>query len=230
MGATTAVNAAIGGRDLECGSDVSRSQITTASDSTAIHSALVGIELRTIDDASANKHLTSKAVRRKSMLYQPLGMVAETAADVVEKEVLNVTADPTPKAKSVRVLIVDDTTTTRKITSKLLTNLGYEVDEAPDGLVFLRKIGLRANGERLSTPVHEKQFDVVLMDDNMPNMCGPDATALARSAGYAGVIFGVTGNIAQADVDNFISKGANCVFTKPLDMQKLQASVEERVF
>ena len=42
--------------------------------------------------------------------------------------------------------------------------------------------------------VPEKPFDLILCDNIMPNMCGPEAVALMRKIGYRGPIFGVTGN------------------------------------
>ena len=38
-----------------------------------------------------------------------------------------------------------------------------------------------------------KQYDLILCDNIMPNMCGPEAVALMRKIGYRGPIFGVTG-------------------------------------
>ena len=39
-----------------------------------------------------------------------------------------------------------------------------------------------------------KSYDLILCDNIMPNMCGPEAVALMRKIGYRGPIFGVTGN------------------------------------
>jgi CheY-like chemotaxis protein len=39
--------------------------------------------------------------------------------------------------------------------------------------------------------------------------------------GYNGLIFGVTGNALQSDIDLFKESGANEVLTKPLDIQLL---------
>ena len=211
------------GGDLEQGSDIRRSHTTLSSEITPYQSSLGGIEIRTNydDDWQQTSHLS---LRRKSLLYQPLGMLAETG-DGMEKEAHADGLQSNDK-RALRVLIVDDTTTTRKITAKLLVSLGYEVEEASDGLIFLRKIGVKPDGTK-SSPTSRQLFDFVLMDDSMPNMCGPDATAAARAAGYKGVIFGVTGNTVQADLDNFISKGANFIFTKPLDLQQLQESIDQ---
>jgi CheY-like chemotaxis protein len=131
-----------------------------------------------------------------------------------------------------RFLIVDDTPTNRKVTQRLLINLGHSVEQAVDGLDFLKKINVDPNLSQQANDsnnvdeivqFHEEDlFDVVLMDDNMPQMSGPDATQKAREHGYKGLIFGVTGNIYDSQINNFIEKGANEVFPKPLNIELLK--------
>eukprot|EP01037_Dinobryon_pediforme_P021862 gene21861-biopygen13196 len=135
---------------------------------------------------------------------------------------LGQTASP---SKSLRVMIVDDTASTRKIVKKLLSGLGHKVEEASDGRQFLQKMGILQLDESSTCLPPSGGCDFVLMDDNMPNMCGPDATAAARSAGYTGLIFGLTGNTDSSQLQAFVAKGADMVFTKPLDLNKLQEAI-----
>lgn len=55
----------------------------------------------------------------------------------------------------------------------------------------------------------------------MPVMTGIEATESLRRLGYCGPIIGVTGNIMQEDVDQFLSVGATEVIGKPLKLEKL---------
>jgi CheY-like chemotaxis protein len=73
----------------------------------------------------------------------------------------------------------------------------------------------------LSAGGEKSRYDAILMDFVMPHMDGPTATRKIRELGYDGLIFGVTGNVLQSDVDIFKECGADAVLAKPLDIQLL---------
>ena len=52
-------------------------------------------------------------------------------------------------------------------------------------------------------------------------MDGPSATEAIRNLGYRGRNVGVTGNAMQHDIDHFLSKGADRVLVKPVDIEAL---------
>ena len=64
------------------------------------------------------------------------------------------------------------------------------------------------------------QYDVILMDYQMPNMDGPTAIRAIRSLGYKGVIIGVTGNVMALDQQEMIAAGADDVLSKPFEIDK----------
>ena len=72
-----------------------------------------------------------------------------------------------------------------------------------------------------SPPAHSTPFP----HPSQPVMDGPTATQHIRALGYAGQIFGVTGNALQSDVDVFMRAGATAVLPKPLDMARFRASL-----
>jgi CheY-like chemotaxis protein len=81
------------------------------------------------------------------------------------------------------------------------------------------------NGTRSSVTA---VYDVILMDDNMPNMTGPEAAELLRSRhNYRGLIVGITGNTAASDIQHFLDAGADSVLSKPLELGKLKAIVNK---
>jgi CheY-like chemotaxis protein len=62
------------------------------------------------------------------------------------------------------------------------------------------------------------QFDIVLMDNSMPKMSGPDATLAMRTLGFQGPIIGITGH---EDTTEFILAGADIVLCKPINRKVL---------
>mmetsp|Transcript_29877 Transcript_29877/g.41037 ORF Transcript_29877/g.41037 Transcript_29877/m.41037 type:complete len:192 (+) Transcript_29877:653-1228(+) len=137
---------------------------------------------------------------------------------------------------SLRFLLVDDSSTTRKMTNKLLTNRGYNCEEAKDGLDLLHKMGLSIpdaqsammySASGLNKGQEWPVFDVILVDDNMPQLSGPESVTILRNAGYGGLIYGVTGNAFKSQLDNFMTSGADSVFTKPLDFNLLEETIRK---
>ena len=124
---------------------------------------------------------------------------------------------------SMNVLIVDDAALNRKMLSRLIRPRFLQVMEAGDGLHAVDFVRQRITLGESSPP------DVILMDFVMPNMDGPTATKEIRALGYSGIIIGVTGNALPADIEYFISNGANKVLTKPLRVEHLFAAIAQAV-
>ena len=120
----------------------------------------------------------------------------------------------------VRVLVVDDATTNRKMLCRLLQE-EYETFEAEDGQEAVEMVLANMNSD--------SNFQVVLMDNHMPRMDGPTACKLLREKGYTGVIIGVTGNALQEDLENYLSHGAARVFPKPVDVELLHKTIAGRI-
>lgn len=138
----------------------------------------------------------------------------------------------TPKSwtSKLRFLAVDDTALNRKMMARLLVSAGHLVDEACDGLECLAAMNLTANSttkESAGNATINTKYDVVLMDENMPNLSGPEAAEKLRQAGYKGLIIGITGDCYQDQMDHFVQMGANAVLPKPLKLDHLRAKLEE---
>ena len=208
-------------------------------DSAAAETAAVGTGMDAVDAATAavlagsgtSSHLDGLAPlllalpAKLSALLPPLPPIA------LSSSVCN------GSVRRLRFLIVDDSAMSRKVTKRLLILHGHEAEEASDGLDFLRKMGAIADSEtscealgtRKQAATLKKTVDVILMDDNMPHLSGPDATAAIRSCGYTGLIVGVTGNVYESQVAHFLSKGADRVVAKPLDLRDLEEVIREKM-
>jgi two-component system sensor histidine kinase/response regulator len=120
-----------------------------------------------------------------------------------------------------RVLVAEDNAVTQKITSVLLEKLGCRVDIA-------------ANGREAVDMVAMMPYDAVLMDCNMPEMNGYQATAeirrRERAAGARGIpIIAMTGNVAPGDREICLGAGLDDYLAKPVALDSLASALGRHV-
>ncbi len=108
-----------------------------------------------------------------------------------------------------RVLVVDDRRDVRHISQHFLENAGARVSTAEDGLQGINiALSARDNNE---------PFDVIVMDMQMPNVDGLQATAQLRSAGIEAPIIALTADAMKGDRERFINGGCDDYLSKPID-------------
>ena len=117
--------------------------------------------------------------------------------------------------KGKKLLLVEDNELNREIALEILKEAGFVVDTAEDGAVAVRKIKQAAPG----------QYDLILMDIQMPNLDGYEATRQIRAlpdAEKASIpIFAMTANAFEEDRQNALEAGMNGHIAKPLDIPHL---------
>lgn len=113
-----------------------------------------------------------------------------------------------------RVLVTDDTPANRQLVGLVLRNAGLVVEEAENGLEALEK----ATAEN---------FDLLLMDMQMPVMDGFTATKQLRDLGVQVPIYALTANVMQSDRERCEAAGCTGFLTKPIDIDKLLATLAE---
>ena len=111
-----------------------------------------------------------------------------------------------------RVLVVDDDEVNRSVAEMLLESAGLRVDTAEDGQVA---IGM----------VQHTDYDLILMDMQMPILDGVEATReIRRLPGMqATPIIAITANAFVEDRKSCLDAGMNDFLTKPFDPQRLYA-------
>ncbi len=116
------------------------------------------------------------------------------------------------------VLVVDDSLTVRKITTRLLTREGFRVDSAKDGVDALEKM-------------NDLVPDVVLLDVEMPRMDGFELARVMRGdARLKGVpIIMITSRTADKHRNRAMEIGVNVYLGKPYQEQQLLDSITEQL-
>ncbi len=119
----------------------------------------------------------------------------------------------TPSSQ-LRVLLVEDHFLNQIATRKVLTNWSemVTVDIAENGLVAVQKF-------------REYQYDVILMDIQMPVMNGLEATERIRAESATIPIIALTANASRAEMDACLAKGMNAYLAKPFKPQDLYAHI-----
>jgi CheY-like chemotaxis protein len=122
---------------------------------------------------------------------------------------------------SLRILIVDDAKSIRKILDRSLTAQGHTCHVACDGQECLDLV-IKESKSTLTDDPPVCFYDLILMDSEMPVMSGPEATKLIRSMGFTRlIILGVTGNVLPEDVSMFFDHGVDAVVGKPMNLETM---------
>jgi CheY-like chemotaxis protein len=107
-------------------------------------------------------------------------------------------------------LVVDGISSNRKMLQMLLKMKGIDAVLANDGIEALDIV--KANID---------VYKLIFMDNVMPRLDGLEATRKLRELDYKYLIVGLTGNVLDEDVDEFLTAGVDLVLMKPLDISIL---------
>ncbi len=114
-----------------------------------------------------------------------------------------------------RILLTEDNVVNQRLALRLLEKLGYRADVAANGLEALEAL-------------ERQPYDLVLMDVQMPEMDGVEATrhTLERwPGGDRPWIVAMTAEVMQGDREGFLAAGMNDYVAKPIRPQELVAAI-----
>ena len=116
----------------------------------------------------------------------------------------------------VKALLVEDNRVNQKIASIMLTKLGFTVDVA-------------GNGREAVARCDQEQYAIILMDCQMPEMDGFQATRAIRAGKSANVetpIIALTANAMTGDRERCVDAGMSDYLSKPITQERMREAVE----
>ena len=149
------------------------------------------------------------------LLRNALADLAGTGAPVISVDLAKDMAANQP----LRILLAEDNLSNQKLLSLVLGRMGYQADVASNGHEVLEAMRLRP-------------YDVILMDVQMPELDGIQATKLIRAgfpADLQPAIIALTAHASETDRLVCLEAGMNAYLTKPL-RRKLLAEALQRAY
>jgi signal transduction histidine kinase/ActR/RegA family two-component response regulator len=124
---------------------------------------------------------------------------------------------PAPAARK-RILLAEDNVVNQRVAVGMLTHRGHDVTVV-------------TTGRQAVDLLQRERFDVVLMDIQMPEMGGVEATTLIRLrerkiGGHARIV-AMTAHAMYGDRERFLAAGMDGYLSKPIDRHTLYAAVED---
>ena len=129
-----------------------------------------------------------------------------------------------------RVLLVEDGPDNQRLISYILKKAGATVEIANNGVEWLKMAMPEKQlseakpcnaGESDAEPVFAEEYDIILMDMQMPIMDGRQATRRLRQANYKGPIIGISAHTIPEIVEGCLEAGCDDFASKPIDRKRL---------
>ena len=182
---------------------------------------------------SANRHLVDPEQCRqagvKHWVTKPVGqselldaILSALGVSVAEEKLVepSLSAQEAPRGRSLKILLSEDNLVNQKLAIRLLEKAGHQVTLAGTGREAV------AAWERAGVP----GFDIILMDIQMPEMDGMEATAEIRRrealSGRHFPILAMTAHAMRGDRERCIASGMDGYVSKPIQSAELFAEID----
>jgi CheY-like chemotaxis protein len=163
------------------------------------------------DEANLFDAYLTKPIKQSQLFDTIAGIFTTMRAQEEKPEVDRIKLDPGMAARHpLRILLAEDNAVNQKLALRLLQQMGYRADIASNGIEAIES-------------VERQTYDVILMDVQMPEMDGLEATRqiVKRWPDHHPRVIGLTANAMQGDRDLCIAAGMSDYITKPIRVNEL---------
>jgi CheY-like chemotaxis protein len=153
---------------------------------------------------------------KSSQLQRILARIVGGHVEVKKLVPSAVIASEMGKRHPLRILLAEDNVVNQKVALKVLERMGYRADVA-------------SNGKEAVEAVKRQPYDVVLMDVQMPEMDGVEATTRIKEQQGANRpwIIALTANALQGDKEKYLGVGMDDYLSKPIKIDELATALTQ---
>jgi signal transduction histidine kinase/DNA-binding response OmpR family regulator len=159
----------------------------------------------------------AKPVKQSQLFDTLVGLLSARVADKPRQAAVKPKTDARMAERHpLRILLAEDNAVNQKLALRLLSQMGYRVDVVANGLEAVQS-------------VQRQTYDVVLMDVQMPEVDGLEATRRIRAEGTPHGqphIIAMTANAMQGDREACIAAGMDDYVTKPIRVEALVQALQ----
>ena len=201
----------------ELGSRVASDPVLSCTQLVMLTSIGLRGDLRRLDPEPFAAYLTKPV--RQSQLYDCLRAVVGRVTRTEPRMAVFTPAGPDTLSPRLRILVAEDNRVNQKVASRMLEHMGHRVDVVANGLEALA--ALRA-----------MPYDLVLMDVQMPEMDGFEATRQIRNPATGMMnpripIIAMTAHAMKGDRERCLEAGMDGYVSKPVEPAALREAIEE---
>jgi CheY-like chemotaxis protein len=180
------------------------------------------ILLSSVGDESHKNHpglfasILTKPVRQQVLQTHVLNQLKyANKANVLTKKINQPETAINIQHYPLNILLAEDDATNQDVETRILNKLGYYPDVAQ-------------NGREVLQMTEVKNYDVIFMDVQMPEIDGREVTRIIRRRkGMQPIIAAITANAMQGDRDECLSAGMDEYLAKPISFKKLTELIEK---
>ncbi|GAB3902075.1 hybrid sensor histidine kinase/response regulator [Larkinella knui] len=174
----------------------------------------VGEETRKLHPDLFSAMLT-KPIRQQQLFDLVQRQLKQADQPIASRPVQRVLSEDFARENPLNILIAEDYLANQKLIVNILHKLGYEPQLAQNGVEVLAML-------------QQQAFDAILMDVQMPEMNGLEATRqIRRQAGPQPIIIAMTANAMKEDQEECLAAGMDDYISKPLLLDVLKTALKK---
>jgi len=185
-----------------------------------LNNALPLVLMNKLGDENYRKHtgvffsVINKPLKQQVLVESVVSGIKQKGGGAIDKNKQKLSTD-FAKQYPLRILVAEDDAMNQKVVTRVLNKLGYEPY-------------ISVNGKDVLEVVSHNDYDVILMDVQMPEMDGLEATRMIRVClSSQPVIIAMTANTLQGDRDECLRAGMDDYTSKPVRLEELMHVLEK---